>query len=147
MYGVQPSWLQEIIHGYTSDTNSTDIVQQLTIDPKSKPPYSLVNGLLRHKGCIWIGEQPLLHDRIFLELHDNPAGGHSGFPVTYKRVHSLFKWKGMKTYIKQRVQSCLVCQKAKPERVNYPSLLSPLTCSKEGLGNCDNGLHFWTPKF
>ena len=32
----------------------------------------------------------------------------------------------MKKQIQQFVQSCLVCQQAKPERVAYPGLLSPL---------------------
>jgi hypothetical protein len=124
--GVLPSWLQEIFQGYPSDASTMDIIQQLVVDPKSKPPYTLVNGLLRHKGCIWIGEQKVLQDKIFQAFHDSPIGGHSGFPVTYNRIHSLFKWKGMKSYIKQRVQSCLICKKAKPERINYPGLLSPL---------------------
>lgn len=53
-------------------------------------------------------------------------GGHSGFPVIYKRIHALFSWVGMKQFIKSQIQSCLICQRAKPERVNYPGLLSPL---------------------
>jgi hypothetical protein len=32
----------------------------------------------------------------------------------------------MKLQIKQFVQTCLICQQAKPERVNYPGLLEPL---------------------
>ena len=32
----------------------------------------------------------------------------------------------MKKFILAQVQSCLLCQKAKPERVPYPGLLSPL---------------------
>uniref|UniRef100_A0A453DFY0 Integrase catalytic domain-containing protein n=1 Tax=Aegilops tauschii subsp. strangulata TaxID=200361 RepID=A0A453DFY0_AEGTS len=54
------------------------------------------------------------------------VGGHSGFPVTYKRILRLFRWIGMKNFIKTQVQSCLTCQQAKPERVQYPGLLSPL---------------------
>lgn len=52
--------------------------------------------------------------------------GHSGFPVTYKRIRALFVWPGKKSFIKEFVQSCLIYQQAKPERVNYPVLLSPL---------------------
>lgn len=32
----------------------------------------------------------------------------------------------MKTFIKDMVQHCTVCQQAKPERVAYPGLLQPL---------------------
>lgn len=128
---VQPSWLQDIVHGYSEDSHTMEIIQQLVIDPDSKPSYKLVNGLLRYKSCIWVGEQPAVHDIIFLALHDSPVGEHSGFPLTYKRIQSLFKWIGMKSYIKLRVQSCLICQKAKPERINYPGLLSPLPVPKK----------------
>jgi transposase InsO family protein len=53
-------------------------------------------------------------------------GGHSGVPVTYKRIKQLFSWPGMKKMIKDWVLSCSVCQQAKPERVKYPGLLQPL---------------------
>lgn len=73
-----------------------------------------------------MGQDPALHLRIFQAFHDSPMGGHSGFPVTYRRIKSLFAWTGMKAFIKDHVQACQVCQQAKPERVQYPGLLSPL---------------------
>ena len=101
-------------------------MQQLAIQPASKPPYSLVNGLLKYKKSIWVGPVPALHPNFFAAFHDSPLGGHSGFPVTYKRIHALFSWHGMRKFILAQVQSCLLCQKGKPERVPYPGLLSPL---------------------
>ena len=73
-----------------------------------------------------MGPVPAFHQKIFAAFHDSPLGGHSGFPVTYKRIHALFSWFGMKKFILAEVQSCFLCQKAKPERVPYPGLLSPL---------------------
>ena len=122
----QPTWLVEIVDSYKHDERAMAIMQQLAVQPASKPPYSLVNGLLRYKQSIWVGPVPELHHKIFSAFHDSPLGGHSGFPVTYKRIHALFTWNGMKKFILQQVQSCLICQKAKPERVPYPGLLSPL---------------------
>jgi hypothetical protein len=29
--------------------------------------------------------------QLISAFHDSPIGGHSGFPVTYRRVVSLFK--------------------------------------------------------
>lgn len=124
--GAQPSWLSDIANSYAGDTKAQVILQQLVVAPGSKPNFTLINGLLRYKSCIWLGQDPALHLRIFSAFHDSPLGGHSGFPVTYKRIRSLFKWCGMKLFIKTQVQSCLICQQAKPERVNYPGLLSPL---------------------
>lgn len=98
----------------------------MSIAPESQPLYQLHNGVLKCKGCIRIGNSTALHHKIVSAFHDSPMGGHSGFPVTYKRIHTLFRWVGMKNIIKEKVQSCLVCQQAKIKRVTYPGLLSPL---------------------
>lgn len=126
-----PTWLEEVAAGYNQDHRTMELLQQLATAPNSKPLYKLINGLIRYKGCIWVGEKPNLHNKIFAAFHSNPVGGHSGFPITYKRIHSLFGWVGMKNFIKGRVQSCLVCQQAKPERTPYPGLLSPLPVPKQ----------------
>jgi hypothetical protein len=47
-------------------------------------------------------------------------------PVTYSRLKLYFFWIGMKSDVKAFVQSCSICQQAKPERVRYPGLLQPL---------------------
>jgi transposase InsO family protein len=59
-------------------------------------------------------------------MHDSPMGGHSGFPVTYRRIKQLFAWKGMKTLVKTYVAQCVVCQQSKPDRSRYPGLLEPM---------------------
>ena len=64
-------------------------------------------------------------------LHDSAVGGHSGFPVTYRRIKSNFAWPGMKHQIREFVQGCQIYQQAKPERVKYPGLLLPLPVPKQ----------------
>jgi hypothetical protein len=59
-------------------------------------------------------------------LHASALGGHSGFPVTYRRLKAIFAWPGMKKQVKEFVQSCVTSQQAKPDRVKYPGLLLPL---------------------
>lgn len=123
---AQPSWLEEIVQSYTADAKAQELLQQLSVQPDSKPNFQLLNGIVRYKGCIWVGNKSELHTKIYQAFHATLLGGHSGFPVTNKRIHALFKWVGMKKFVQQYVQSCLICQKAKPERVSYPGLLSPL---------------------
>lgn len=124
---VHPVWFQDIIASYSDDPKAQDILQQLAAAPDhASGPYKLCNGMIKVHGCIWIGHAPDLHSRIFLAFHASPIGGHSGFPVTYNRIRSLFRWVGMRQYIKTRVQTCLICQQAKSERVAYPGLLQPL---------------------
>ena len=51
-------------------------------------------------GVVWIGAAPALHEKIFHAFHSSLIGGHSGFPVMYKHICSLFHWVGMKAFIK-----------------------------------------------
>lgn len=60
------------------------------------------------------------------EFHASPIGGHSGIPVTLRRLKQLLAWKGMNKCVQRLVQSCTVCQRAKPDRARYPGLLQPL---------------------
>jgi hypothetical protein len=126
-----PSWLAEVAAGYTTDPVSRALVQELSVDPGSHPPYSLINGILRIHDRIWVGNNKPLQLRICSALHASAMGGHSGFPVTYARAKKLFAWHGMKSDIKQFVASCTVCLQAKPDRARYPGLLSPLPVPAE----------------
>jgi hypothetical protein len=59
-----------------------------------------------------------------LEICPSSAiGGHSGVPVTYRRMKKLVAWKGMKMVVHNFVKACLVCQQAKPDRTKSPGLL------------------------
>jgi transposase InsO family protein len=55
-------------------------------------------------------------------LHDSPVGGHSGVPVTFQKIFKLFYWPAMCTAIREYVQSCTVCNQAKPDRSKYPGV-------------------------
>jgi transposase InsO family protein len=75
---------------------------------------------------VWLGNNTTLQLKNIAALHDSALGGHSGFPVTYRRIKQLFYWKGMKKDIHAYVQTCNICQQAKPDRTSYPGLLAPL---------------------
>jgi hypothetical protein len=52
---VQATWLQEIIEGYQTDTAAQAKLTQLAINPASGGDFTLRDGLLRHQGRIWLG--------------------------------------------------------------------------------------------
>lgn len=123
---VQPAWFSDIAASYQVDQFSQQLLQKLAAAPSSDSKFSLKNGLICTKGCLWVGADAGLHSKIIQAFHDSPLGGHSGFPVTYRRIRQLFRWSHMKSIVKQYVQHCTVCQQAKPKRVPYPGLLQPL---------------------
>jgi hypothetical protein len=64
-------------------------------------------------------------------MHASALGGHSGVPVTYRRLKQLFYWKGMKPAVHNFVQNCQICLQAKPDRACYPGKLQPLPIPNE----------------
>jgi transposase InsO family protein len=121
-----PLWIQDVIKGYEGDEYSTKLITALAINPESSPQYSLHDGLIKYKGRIWIGHNPELQLKLLQEMHSSPMGGHSGFPVTYRKLKRLFAWLGMKKMAKDFVHQCQICLQAKPDRNRYPGLLQPL---------------------
>lgn len=123
---AQPAWLEEIMQSYLNDPVASELLQQLAVSPTASDKFSRKAGILKQGRCVWIGNDPVLHNKICAAFHDSPLGGHSGFPVTYKHIKQIFRWKGMRGDIKKHVQQCITCQQAKPERMPYSGLLQPL---------------------
>jgi hypothetical protein len=92
----QPSWLSEVTAGYNRDEAARKLLMELATNSDKFPLYSLDKGLIRHNGRVWVGNNPSLQHKIFLAFHSSSLGGHSGAPVTYKRIKKLFMWPGIK---------------------------------------------------
>jgi hypothetical protein len=123
---IQPMWLDKVLDSYKDDSYAQQLLARLAIDSQADPQFTLSKGILRYQGRIWIGPNKELQQSIISAFHDSPVGGHSGFPVTYRRLLSLFKWTGMKAAVKEFVTNCHICQQAKPERTLPAGLLQPL---------------------
>lgn len=50
-----PSWLDEVTASYTTDPRAQELLQRLALSPSVEPHFELRQGILRHKGHIWIG--------------------------------------------------------------------------------------------
>uniref|UniRef100_A0A453RBY7 Integrase catalytic domain-containing protein n=1 Tax=Aegilops tauschii subsp. strangulata TaxID=200361 RepID=A0A453RBY7_AEGTS len=127
----RPAWLEDVLASYNSNPHAQKLLEQLALREDPKKRFSLHQGLLRFRDLIWLGGSTELHQKIIAAFHDSPLGGHSGFPVTYKRIHRLFAWPKMKVHIKHYVQCCQVCQQAKPDRTASPGLLQHLPIPKQ----------------
>jgi hypothetical protein len=127
---ITPDWLLQVTQGYDQDPIAQKILTQLVVGGQLAH-YTITQGVIRFKGRIWLGNNQEMHQKVMSALHDSAVGGHSGFPVTYRRIKSNFAWPGMKRHIREFVQGCQICQQAKPERVKYPGLLLPLPVPKQ----------------
>jgi hypothetical protein len=90
----QPPWMDDVTVGYDKDEEAKKLLIDIALKPANSTIYTLDNGLIRHKGRVWIGNNLELQTKIFQAFHSSSLGGHSGAPVTYKRIKQLFMWPG-----------------------------------------------------
>lgn len=93
---VSPSWIEAVTASYLSDEQSKSLLSKLSLSPSSVQHYTLLDGIIRYKGRIWIGNDKSLHDQLIQVMHSTALGGHSGIPVTLRKLKQCFTWKGMK---------------------------------------------------
>jgi hypothetical protein len=123
---VQPMWIQEVLNSYTTDSEAQEWLAKLSIQSPDEMGYRLQRGLIRKGNLVWVGNNTALRTKIVAAMHDSVLGGHSGIHATYHRLKKLFIWKGMKMDVQSYIQQCIICQKAKCERLHPARLLQPL---------------------
>jgi hypothetical protein len=121
-----PKWLETVIKAYQQDSTAQQLLQELSLTGSNDKGYTLVNGVIRHKGRIWLGHHADAHEAVMLALHASGLGGHTGVTATYNKIRALFSWPNMKQDITQFISRCEVCAKAKSEHNRLPGLLQPL---------------------
>ena len=84
-----------------------------------------LNDSLWYKDHLYIFKNSQLKQKILLELHTSPLGGHSRFLRTFHKVKKEFSWDGLKYDIQNFVAECLVCQQNKVETIKNLGLLQP----------------------
>jgi hypothetical protein len=100
---------------------------KLAVDASSVLEFSLINGRLKYKNRIWVGNDHHLQLKIVTAFHSSAVSGHSGISIIYHRVKKLFALKGLKYAIQEFVLSCLTCEQSKSYRAKSPGLLQPLS--------------------
>lgn len=122
----KPDWLQEVHNSYTTDSQATNLLQELTVQSPNAKGYYLDHGLIKYKGRLFIGENLALQTKLISSLHDSAVGGHSGVQASYQRIKQLYYWPGLKLAVENYVKQCAVCQLAKHSHQKPAGLLQPL---------------------
>jgi hypothetical protein len=111
----------------------------LAVDPNLVPHFSLHHGLLRYKNRILLGNHKTMQQKVIHALHTSAIIGHSGVPVTCRRVCQFIAWTGLKSGVYQFITTCPTCQQSKPHHAKYLSYSNCSWC-RHLLGN----LYQWT---
>ncbi|GJY43080.1 putative mitochondrial protein [Tanacetum coccineum] len=108
-----------------SRSSSPSLQAMMTAQPTNSK-FSWQQDQLRRNGKLVIGFDMELRANLLRYYHNEPIRGHSGVEATYKRLKTLFYWKGMKKSVKEHVRVCTIFQSHKPDLAPYPGLLQPL---------------------
>ncbi|GJV27604.1 putative mitochondrial protein [Tanacetum coccineum] len=124
--------VQLIVDSCQADADLQNLVKDLEANPQSHKHYTWINGQLRRKGKLVVGNNEELRQQLLQYFHSDPSGGHSGVHATIKRITGLglCYWKKLRQQVKVFVAICKVCQTNKPDLSAYPCLLQPLPIPK-----------------
>jgi len=84
------------------------------------------DGLVFHRGRLWVPEEESLRTQITQTLHDSPIHGHPGREGTIAILRRQFFWPGLAETAKRFVRNCDTCGKVKVWRQKQQGLLQPL---------------------
>jgi hypothetical protein len=123
---IQPDWIIEIRDEWNNDEKVWTLIQRLQQDSNASGTFTWKNDSLWYKDQLYLCKNSQIKQKVLLELHTSPVGGHSGFLKTYHRVKKEFFGDGLKTNVQRFVAECLVCQQNKVETINTLGLLQLL---------------------
>jgi len=69
--------------------------QLILASPVNHPFFSITQGLILHKGRIWLPWGLPIITTLLLEYHATPTGGHAGVAKTLARLSENFHWDGI----------------------------------------------------
>lgn len=93
-------------------------------DPHSH--YSVKDGLLLYKGCVFVPLDSALQPLLIAEFHNSPSGGHAGVQRTFACISSSFYWPGLRCSVQDFIAWCTPCQSSKAFNRAPQGLLQPL---------------------
>jgi hypothetical protein len=123
---ISSNLLQQVQESWVNDEEVQTVLSKLHNEPAAVTKFTWVDGQLKRKGRLVVGNVTDLRLQIIKYFHQGPLGGHSGVKVTAKKLSAVFYWPGLKQMVKTFVKECDICQRYKPELVAYPGLLQPL---------------------
>ncbi|GJY61133.1 putative mitochondrial protein, partial [Tanacetum coccineum] len=103
---ISSNILQQVKDSCSNDSSLQTVIQQLKDKKYVGDKYSLVDGVLRRKDKIVVGNDAQLRNSIIQHYHTDAIGGHSNTAVTVHRLKSLFYWKGMHKDVKLFIKEC-----------------------------------------
>lgn len=78
--------MQEVLNSYATNAHAQLLLTQLALHSPDSNAYTLEDGIIRHRGRMWIGHNTSVQTKLIVALHSSAIGGHSGANATYHRL-------------------------------------------------------------
>ncbi|XP_073126443.1 uncharacterized protein [Henckelia pumila] len=136
-----PSLLDKIRTGQASDQQL--LTWKLKDEAKGGALYTVKDGIVHHKGRMWVQAVNSLREDVMTEAHMVPYSIHPGSTNMFKDLQMLYRWPGIKKDIVKFVSECLTCQPTSKASRNSETI----TYSHLEMERCHNGLCDWTNNY
>ena len=103
----------------TDENDETPLLSEFAIRD-----CSLEDGLVMHLGKLAVPKGAVL--RVIDEIHCSKEIGHPGGTKTVAAVRQGYSWPHLRTQVRQYIQNCHICRRAKPSNQKPTGLLQPL---------------------
>jgi hypothetical protein len=87
---IQPDWIIEARDEWKNDKKVWTLIQRLQQDSNASDTFTWKNDSLWYKDRLYLCKNSQFKQKVLLELHTSPVGGHSGFLKTYHTVKKDF---------------------------------------------------------
>jgi hypothetical protein len=128
---IQPDWIIEARDEWKNDEKVWTLIQRLQQDSSASDTFTWKNDSLWYKDRLYLCKNSQLKQKVLLELHTSPVGGHSGFLKTYHRVKKDFFGMALKLMFKGLWQNVWFANKIRWKQLrpqvfynHYPSQVS-----------------------
>nr|GEV02797.1 retrotransposable element Tf2 [Tanacetum cinerariifolium] len=128
---ITSDYVQQIMDSCGTDVELQKLIKDLEANPQSDKHYTWLNGQLRRKGKLVVGNNDMLRQQLLQYFHSNPSGGYSVVQATIKRITGLCYWRKLRRQVKVFVAHYKTCHTNKPDLATYPGLLQPLPILKK----------------
>jgi hypothetical protein len=97
---IQPDWIIEARDEWKNDEKVWTLIQRLHQDSSASDTFTWKNDSLWYKDPLYLCKNSQLKQKVLLEFHTAPVGGHSGVLKTYHRVKKDFFGMALKLMFK-----------------------------------------------
>ncbi|CAA7267179.1 unnamed protein product [Cyclocybe aegerita] len=117
----------EKLHADIREALPNDPISAAQLPAPSDPKFTLSpDSLLLLNDRIFVPDINNLRIRVLQTKHDHPLAGHFGQNKTLKLVRREYAWPGMHDFVKDYVNSCVICNRVKPRHHQPYGLLKQL---------------------